>query len=535
MLLATDPWGWVIMSPKLREVYHCKMIHWLFLAISCSFLLAQGVHRPVPRGDVSEAVPVPRVAPEDAEQDFKARRFVAAKSKLRDRIAHEPADGAARYLLVRALIEENHPNDALEEAGTAVRDCPRHALAHTALGDARYRLGEFDQARAAYEDALRINPKEARAHLGLGRVLLTDFRFKSARDHFRAAHDITPADPDAAGALASVLPGSPTKLALEEQYVNGATYRDPEEVEANRALTVLSRIKRAKRTYVVEDSPRTVSLKLRGVRTLTNGPLSAFVLPVRINASGPHNLLVDSAAHGILISARIARLSGVAALVPYRLGGLGDRGRMSASLGWADTVSLGDLRLRDCPVIISDKRIGPRWDGIIGTDVLRDFLITLDFPGRTLRLEKLPTRKGDEYSHDRPTPGRPGFTPVRTIGWKLLARTAINGRLTAHFIIDTGASEGLIGQETAKPVATVTPTRRRIKGVSGAVTQLLQAENVSLDFLGLHRTPETMLAVDLAGLSYAVGTEIGGLIGCPQIADTRLTIDYQQGLVKLTK
>ncbi len=523
------------MSPKLREAIMSNMIRWLFLAVSCSLLFAQGVHRPAPRGDVADAVPVPRIVVDDAEQDFMARRFLAAKSKLRERIAREPDNGGVRYLLVRTLIEENRPADALEEAGIAVRDCPRHALAHTALGDARYRLGEFAQAGTAYENALRINPKEARAHLGFGRVLLTDFRWKSAQDHFRAAHDIAPGDPEAAGALASVLPGSPRRLALEEQYATGATYRDPEEVEANRALTALFRIKGAKRTYVVEDAPSTLSLKLRGVRMLTNGPPSAFVLAVRINASEPHNLLVDTAAHGILISPRLARRGGVAPLAAYRLGGLGDGGRMSASLGWADSVSLGSLRLTHCPVIISDKRVGPRWDGIIGTDVLRDFLITLDFPGRMLQLERLPARKGDDYSYDRSTAGRPGFAPIRSIGWKLLATTTVNGGRTANFIIDTGASEGLIDQETAKPVATVTPTRKRIKGISGAVSQLLQAENVALDFLGLHRPPETMLAVDLAGLSYAVGTDIGGLIGCPQLADIRLTIDYRNGLVKATK
>jgi hypothetical protein len=265
------------------------------------------------------------------------------------------------------------------------------------------------------------------------------------------------------------------------------------------------------------------------------GPPSAFVVAVAVNAGAPHNLLVDTAAHGLLISSRMASRSGVTPLHAYRLGGLGNQGRMSASLGWADSVTIGELRLIDCPVIITDRKVGPRWDGIIGTDVLREFLITLDFPGRSLRLERLPPRKEDEYAYDRSLEGRSGFTSVRCIGWKLLARTGLNNGASANFVIDTGASERLIAQRTAERITSLAPSRRGIKGISGTVSQTLQADNVVLRFLGLNRPPETMLAVDMAGLSYALGTELGGLIGCPHLADTSITIDYREGLVRVTR
>ncbi len=504
------------------------MLAWLSLALSWSLLTFQQLPGPPPATDSAASLLA-------AREDFLARRFVDARAKLAELLRREPADPDARYLVVRTFIEENNPDEALREAETAIQQCPREAMAHTALGDAHYRLGDFDKASAAYEEALRLDSRQARAHLGLGRVLLTDFRFKSAREHLETAHRLVPADPDVAGALASVLPRSPAQLDLEEQHANGATYRDPEEVEANKALIALFRQKGARQPFILQDPPAQLALRLRGVRMATNGPPSAFVLAVAVNDGEPHNLLVDTAAHGLLISSRMASRSGVSPLLAYRLGGLGNQGRMPASLGWAESITIGELRLIDCPVIITEKKVGPRWDGIIGTDVLRDFLITLDFPGRSLQLEKLPPREDDEFAYDRSGVGRSGFTPVRFIGWKLLARTVLNGGVNANFVIDTGASERLIARRTAQRITPLAPSRRGIRGISGAVGQTLQAENVVLEFPGLQRPPETMLAVDMAGLSYALGTELGGLIACPQLAETSVTIDYREGLVRIRK
>ncbi len=522
------------MSPKLgrrprsKRVIIVCMFARLLLALSWSLLTFQQLPGPPPATDSAASLLA-------AREDFRARRFMGARAQLTALIAREPGNTDARYLVVRTFIEENIPDEALREAEVAIQQCPRDATAHTALGDALYRLGDFDKAAVAYEEALRLNSQDARAHLGLGRVLLTDFRFKSGREHLESAQRLSPHDPDVASALASVLPRSPAQLDLEEQYAIGATYRNPEEVEANKALISLFRVKGGRQPFVLQDPPDQLSLRLRGVRMGVNGPPSAFVLAVAVNAGEPHNLLVDTAAHGLLISSRMAARSGVTPLLAYRLGGLGNQGRMPASLGWAESATIGDLRLSDCPVIITDKKVGPRWDGIIGTDVFREFLITLDFPGRSLRLEKLPPRKDDEFAYDRSAVDRSGFARVRFLGWKLLARTGLNGGVSANFVIDTGASERLIAQRTAQKITTLIPSRRGIRGISGDVGQTLQAENVVLQFPGLQRTPETMLAVDMTGLSYALGTELGGLIGCPQLADASLTIDYREGLVKITK
>ena len=47
---------------------------------------------------------------------------------------------------------------------------PNYALAHNGLGNVRFTEGQFEQARAHYEEALRIRPDYATAQTNLARV-----------------------------------------------------------------------------------------------------------------------------------------------------------------------------------------------------------------------------------------------------------------------------------------------------------------------------------------------------------------------------
>ncbi len=470
----------------------------------------------------------------DAKGQFFSRHFQEAVATLRELIRSEPANIAARYGLVRTFIEDNQPREALKEAELAERNYPSEALSHVASGDAYFRLADFDRALGAYQEAIKLNPKEARAHLGLGRVLLSDFRFRGAKEHFQTAWTLDPRDPDIALALSSVMARSPEQLELEEHYADQATYRDPEELEGTKALISLFKLKGGRRAFVADRPPETASIRLDGVPPSNLRP-SAFVIQVAAGGGGPHKLLVDTGAHGILISARAAEASSIQRLVPYRLAGLGDAGRLPASLGWADSVTLGGkLVLRDCPIIVSEKNASRMWEGIIGADLLREFLITFDFPNNLLRIESLPGPPADEYSRDRPTASRAELTPVRLAEGKLLVKTAINGKGTGYFVLDTGAGQTLIDRGLAESVSKLTSSRRRIGGLSGQVQEVLRSEDLVLQAAGLEYRGR-LTAVDLRSLSYALGVEIGGMIGCDILRDVCLSIDYRNGFIRAVR
>ncbi len=475
--------------------------------------------------------PVSQPPPAEAREQFFSRQFQEAATSLRGLIRTQPANIAARYLLIRTLIEDNQAREALVEAELAEKELPTEALAHVAAGDAHFRLADFDRALAAYQEAARLDPKSSRAHLGWGRVLLSDFRFKSAREHFQTAFSLDPNDPDIALALSSVMPRSLEQLKLEQQYADQATYRDPEELEGTRALNSLFKLKGGRRSFVAESPADQISIGLQGAPPESLRP-SAFVLQVSVNNGEPRKLLVDTGAHGILISARLAQDAAVERLVPYRLGGLGDAGRAAAALGWAGSVRVGDeLLLHDCPVVVTDKTFSRMWEGIIGGDVLRDFLISLDFPNRELRIERQAESRADEYSWDRPAEADSAATAVRLIEGKLLVETSLNGKATGYFVLDTGAGQTLIDRRLAEEVSKLRSSRRRVGGISGQVHEVLRSEELALKFAGLEYR-QSLAAVDLRRLSYALGVEIGGLIGCDLLRDVCLTIDYRNGFIK---
>ena len=89
-------------------------------------------------------------------------------------------------------------------------------------GDIHLRLGQYDQAQAAYERALAADEGNARAHAGLGRLQRTRGEIEAALSHFNAA---LAADP--ALVLAHV----------EKAYALDALGRHAESIEAARTLS----------------------------------------------------------------------------------------------------------------------------------------------------------------------------------------------------------------------------------------------------------------------------------------------------------
>jgi len=468
-----------------------------------------------------------------AKDYFFSRRLDAAQETLRAMITADPGNLPARYLLVRSLIESNQPEAALKEAQVAAERAPSEAVASVALGDARFRLGEFEAALAAYREALRLNPRHPRAALGVGRVLLSDFRFKSAKEYFTTALALDPRDADIALAMSSVMVRSAAQLALEDQFVSAATYRDREELDGTKAFISLFSLKHSAQPFVPLNRPEAATVKLEAVPPYTTLP-TAFLLPLSINNGEPRKLLLDTGAHGVLISSRLAQLDGIESQVPYRLGGLGGKGRLPSSLGWADTFKIGEIRLGGGPVIVTETPVAPMWEGIIGTDVLRDFLLTFDFPNNSLRIEKHSESGAEPYSWDRASEARPGFTLLRLAEGKLLVPATINGRTISHFILDTGAARNLIDRKLGQSISKLTSTRRKIQGVSGQVEEVLKSEELVLDFGGI-RHRESLMAVDLSEVSYALGVEVGGVIGCSVLRDLCVTVDYHNGMARFQR
>ncbi|MFI5348941.1 MAG: tetratricopeptide repeat protein [Elusimicrobiota bacterium] len=101
--------------------------------------------------------------------------------------ALRPGFAIARRGLGRALEAQGRGEAAIEQLRAAADLDPMDAAALYELGNAYFRLGRLKPARAAYEEALRVDPRLSPAHSNLGRVLDLQGHPDAAVKEYRAA------------------------------------------------------------------------------------------------------------------------------------------------------------------------------------------------------------------------------------------------------------------------------------------------------------------------------------------------------------
>lgn len=104
------------------------------------------------------------------------------------------AISAAQMLADRAiqLLERGDARGAIEPLQRAIRQASDNADLHTVLGNAHFRLGEFDPAEQSIVRAIRLRPDDPDLHAFLGRVLLQRGRMVSAVQSFARALALDP-------------------------------------------------------------------------------------------------------------------------------------------------------------------------------------------------------------------------------------------------------------------------------------------------------------------------------------------------------
>jgi len=196
-------------------------------------------------------------------------------------------------------------------------------------------------------------------------------------------------------------------------------------------------------------------------------------------------------------------------------------------------------------------------DGLIGPDVFRDYLVTLDYPGRELRLGPLPRTPDEQVSRvislstsddvesplswaDRAkdryvAPEMKDWAPVLRSQHMLIIPTLVNNAPRKLFLLDTGAAMSLISPATAKEVGQVSDFNPiQLQGVNGVARKVPAVGGISLTFAQIRQTRRNMMIVDIQGLSRGVGAEVSGIIGFPILRELVLSIDYRDNLIHVT-
>jgi hypothetical protein len=244
---------------------------------------------------------------------------------------------------------------------------------------------------------------------------------------------------------------------------------------------------------------------------------------------------VDTGASGILVPRWAAVRAGITELAGASFSGFGDNPKPSPGYrGIVDRLRIGDVEFHDALINVSNQdSVGPV-DGLIGTNVFAQFLVTLDFMAGKLRLDPLPGyHPGDNELHDRTAaPDSQHSARVYQFAHLLLVPTRVSDSREVLFVVDTGSDRTLISYDMAAEVSHVNrDDGMRMQGISGQVADLYKTGNVFVQFAGFRQKSPGMTSVDMWPQSRNIGTEVSGFLGLPVLSLFTLTIDYRDGVV----
>jgi predicted aspartyl protease len=299
--------------------------------------------------------------------------------------------------------------------------------------------------------------------------------------------------------------------------------------------------------------------------------IHGYTLAVSLNGK-KGDLLLDTGASGFLIDQGLARKAGITELSGTNIGGLGDQGRKTGFVGFADSIKIGEVEFHDCRVSVLEKRSVLGEDGLIGGDVFSNFLVEIDFPKEKLRLSPLPKRpeesapavatapEGSGAGGDAPTgkagsgpsapaspPPRRGprdryiapemqsYTQVYRFGHDLLVPTQLGEPTPRLFLLDTGSTVNMMSLAAAQELTKVHGNpNMHVQGLSGPVADVYRADKTVLQFGRLRQENQDVTTFDLSHLSDRVGTEISGILGFATLRLLEIRIDYRDGIVDFT-
>jgi hypothetical protein len=122
---------------------------------------------------------------------------------------------------------------------------------------------------------------------------------------------------------------------------------------------------------------------------------------------------------------------------------------------------------------------------------------------------------------------------IYRIGHMLMVPTSVSGSEPAMFVIDTGASQTLIGRDFAAELARMrSAAGMPLGGVSGRISEVDVADDLKFKFGGFSVRCLDTLSTNLKRHGDDLGMEVAGFLGFPILKLFSITLDYRNGLVK---
>ena len=392
-------------------------------------------------------------------------------------------------------------------------------------GEIEFRKGNFDQADALYKDAVRQDSKNARAHFGLGKLALAKVKTKLAVQEMTKAIELDPKEP-LYRLYASEAFGSDKNYAEQrkqlEEYLK-LNPRDEDRVTEAKAGLEMLKAFGSEPVGVVDAPPNPAPMHFRMT-------LNLIFADIMINGKGPYSFAIDTGATQTVLSEKVAAQLGLPLITSTVVFGIGGAGKVDTKLYKVKELSVGEVKIKNIPVgTFNDPLISQLADGILGTSILSDFIMTVNYPGSQLELlrKRAPNTAAGEV------------LPVWFFSNLLLLPLDVNGK-RGNFIVDTGAVTTVLSHSMAAQLGVneKTPGAKidmGIAGVGGFEGVVLKVPDVTFKTSKNSEAFPQVVSIDLKQISKMIGTEVSGVVGYDFFSDYKLMLDYNASEVKLSK
>ena len=432
--------------------------------------------------------------------------------------------GGSLQALKSDTVTDLLSRDEFEQAEVLLDRLPRTAESVAQRGEIEYRKGNFDRANSLYTEALRMDARVARAHFGLGKLAMAKLRAKQAVQEMTRAIQLDPKEPlyrlygSEAWALEKNYAEQRKQL---EEYVR-LNPSDPDRLaEAKAGLEMLKALGTDVAVVSAPENPAPIRFR-KSLNLIFSG--------VIINGQGPYEFAVDTGATQTVLSEKLADQIGLKPVTTTIMHGVGGGGKIDTKLYSVKEIGLGDVKIKNVPVgTFNDPLVTQLADGILGTAILADFIITVNDPANQLEISRKRT----------PNPAGEAL-PAWYFSNLLLVPLEVNGKHRGNFIVDTGAVTTVISHNMAANLGVneKTPGAKvdlGIAGVGGLEGVVLRVPNVTFKTAKNTEAFPQVISIDLKEISKMIGTEVAGVVGFDFLEDYKVTLDYYAAEVRLSK
>ena len=496
---------------------------WVVAAIGLFLFFAS------PLGASGQSSDVKKILKE-ATKLTRAGKLVESEALLRRTVALDPAQSYAKVELAYVLTKQRRLGEAYELVFPIAKEEPKNARAFAVLGATFLTGGRFDDARALFFAALKLDRKEDLAWAGYGMLDFYENRISDSLQNLQEAVYYEPNEPDYLFALAQV-------SSRAERYTEAAdAYKDFLSVSSSSDVDRRARIKGL--IAFLRFLGQTGQLYMLAGKTETSVPFELVgnrpIIKMHINGrDAPLRFVLDTGSGISVLSEQTAKKLGIRHITKGGFArGIGGDGKFEIVYGLLREIKIGQVALRQIPVYIRKfHNENQPVDGYIGLALISKFLTTIDYGNQTFSL----TRREDDARQFRAN------TSEMSLPLRLTSSGFLSGEVTLqgveaplNFIVDTGASVSVISSDVANADAMspfLQAERLRVIGSAGVTDDVKTFQLPKVTFGQHSRKDIQAVALDLGLINEASGFEQSGILGGNFLKNYRMTFDFKNSRV----